>query len=162
MTIKLDRSLSDLRAWRPTECAMAGALDAVGPRSSMLIMREALLFGVRRFELFVERVGVTEAVAAARLRQLTEAGLLTRRPYKEPGARTRYEYVPTERGRDLTPVIVALMEWGAKHLRPDGAPLSVVDDASAEPVRVGYLAPDGTERAEEDLRILPTRRIGRR
>ncbi|WP_116247023.1 helix-turn-helix domain-containing protein [Nocardiopsis sp. FIRDI 009] len=158
MTIKLDHVLADPRTWRPTECAIAGALEVLGPRSSLLIMREALLFGVRRFDLFVTRVGVTEAVAAARLKHLTEAGLLVRQPYKEPGSRTRYEYVPTQKGRDLTPVVLALMEWGSKYLKPDGAPLSVVDDASREPVRVGYLAPDGTERREEDLRIQPSRR----
>ncbi|CAM3828610.1 helix-turn-helix domain-containing protein [Nocardiopsis rhodophaea] len=140
---------------------MAMALDVIGPRSSMLIMREALLYGTRRFDLFVERVGVTEAVAASRLKQLTEAGLLTRQPYKELGSRTRYEYVPTAKGRDLTPVVLALMEWGDKHLQPDSAPLAVTDDASGQPVRVGYIAEDGTERTADDLRIRPARHARR-
>ncbi|WP_304455472.1 helix-turn-helix domain-containing protein [Nocardiopsis sp. YSL2] len=156
MDIKLDRSIADLRSWHPDECGLAMALDVIGPRSSMLILREALLYGTRRFELFVERVGVTEAVASTRLKQLTEAGLLARRPYKEPGSRTRYEYVPTDKGRDLTPVVLALMQWGSKHLQPEGAPLAVVDDTSEQPVRVGFVAQDGTERTRHDLRIRPT------
>src|SRR5690606_39270153 len=146
MTIKLDPALADLRTWLPRDCSIAKALAAVGPHSSFLILREAL-YGVRRFEMFVRRVGVTEAVMAARLKQLTEAGLLRREPYREPGSRTRYEYVLTEAGRDLIPPLLALMAWGDAHLQPDGGPLDLVDDATGEPVRIACVGPDGRERS---------------
>ncbi len=80
----------------------------------MLIMREAY-YGTTRFDDFARRVGIAESIAAARLRDLVDAGLLDRRPYQEPGQRTRYEYVLTEAGEDLLPVVVALGRWGAKH-----------------------------------------------
>lgn len=54
-------------------------------------------------------------------------------------------------------MVLALLQWGSKHLQPEGAPLAVVDDASSQPVRVGFVAQDGTERTTDDLRIRPTR-----
>jgi DNA-binding HxlR family transcriptional regulator len=95
-------------------CPISRALSVVGNRSIMLIMREAY-YGTTRFDDFARRVGIAESIAAARLRDLVDAGLLDRRPYQEPGQRTRYEYVLTEAGEDLLPVVVALGRWGAKH-----------------------------------------------
>jgi DNA-binding HxlR family transcriptional regulator len=86
----------------------------------MLIMREAY-YGTTRFDDFADRVGITQAVAAARLRELTDAGLLQRVPYQDPGQRTRYEYRLTEMGHDLCPAVLALFEWGSKYLYGSGA-----------------------------------------
>lgn len=80
----------------------------------MLLMREAA-YGTTRFDEFATRVGISDAIASSRLRELVDAGLLERRPYREPGQRTRSEYVLTERGNDLVPVVLALAEWGRKH-----------------------------------------------
>jgi len=96
-------------------CPIDRAMQVVGTRSAMLLMREAF-YGTTRFDDFAARVGMTEAVTASRLRELVEAGLLERSPYREPGQRTRYEYVLTEGGRDLVPVVMALAQWGAKHV----------------------------------------------
>jgi hypothetical protein len=80
---------------------------------------------------------VTDAVAAARLRELVEVGALERRPYREPGRRTRQEYVLTERGLDLLPVTMALMQWGDRHLAgAEGAPLAATHHDCGAPVRV--------------------------
>jgi DNA-binding HxlR family transcriptional regulator len=95
-------------------CPISRALSVVGNRSVLLIMREAY-YGTTRFDDFARRVGVAESIAAARLRDLVEAGLLDRRPYQEPGQRTRFEYVLTEAGQDLLPAVVALARWGARH-----------------------------------------------
>src|SRR6266568_2527399 len=84
-------------SWDMTRCSVARALGVVGTRSAMLIMREAF-YGARRFDEFARRVGVTDAVAAERLRELVAAGLLEKRPYKEPGQRTREEYRLTTMG----------------------------------------------------------------
>lgn len=80
----------------------------------MLLMREAS-YGTTRFDDLAARVGISDAVTAARLRDLVDAGLLERRPYREPGQRTRHEYVLTASGEDLLPVLVALAEWGRRH-----------------------------------------------
>lgn len=68
--------------------------------------------GTTRFDQFVERVGMSEAVIANRLRVLTEAGVLERRAYQEDGQRTRFEYVLTGRGRELVPAAESLAAWG--------------------------------------------------
>jgi len=102
-------------------CPISRALSVVGNRSVLLIMREAY-YGTTRFDDFARRVGIAESIAAARLRDLVDAGLLDRRPYQEPGQRTRYEYVLTEAGSDLLPVVLALGSWGARH-RPLAQPV---------------------------------------
>lgn len=76
-------------------------------------MREAV-YGTTRFDGFARRVGVSDAVASARLKALVEAGLLVKSPYQEPGQRTRHEYRLTEMGTDLVPVLFGLMQWGDK------------------------------------------------
>lgn len=117
----LEGSLAQ-RVWgRPDRCPMVAALGVVGTRSALVIMREAL-YGTTRFDEFVQRVGVTEAVAAKRLRELTDHGLLQRVPYQEPGRRTRYEYRLTDMGRDFAPVMLALYDWGAKYVSPSARP----------------------------------------
>jgi DNA-binding HxlR family transcriptional regulator len=118
----------DRDQWGATNCSVARALEVVGTRSTLLLLREAF-FGTRRFDDFRRRVGVTEAVAAARLRELVDAGLLSRRPYQEPGQRTRQEYVLTAMGRDLFPVLVALLQWGDRYLADPGGPPVLVRHA---------------------------------
>ncbi|MBC2642812.1 MULTISPECIES: helix-turn-helix domain-containing protein [unclassified Rhodococcus (in: high G+C Gram-positive bacteria)] len=151
---RLDSFLADRDTWRTTHCSIAKAMDIVGTRSAVLILREAY-YGTTRFDDFAQRVGITEAVAAARLRKLTTEGLFERSPYREPGQRTRYEYVLTEKGRDLLPAVLALMQWGDKYLQADyGPPLALSDDATGDPVRVEVRSPD-REVPLRDLRLTP-------
>ena len=90
--------------------------------------------------------------------RLTEAGLLRREPYKEPGSRTRHEYVLTDMGADLMPAVFALKDWGDTHLQEGGGPLALVEDDTGAPVRVGYLTEDGREVSPADLRMAVRRR----
>jgi len=92
-------------------CAVERAMEVIGTRSAMVLVREAF-YGGHRFDELVRRTGLAETVAAKRLRQLVADGLMEQRPYREPGARTRHEYVLTDRGRALFPLFVALMRWG--------------------------------------------------
>ncbi len=121
MTFVLEGRFADRDNWIPARCPVAKALEVIGARSTILLLREAY-FGTRRFDAFVRRVGVTEAVAAAQLRKLVNAGLLRKEPYREPGQRTRHEYFLTQMGRDLMPAIVALMQWGDTYLQGDLGP----------------------------------------
>jgi DNA-binding HxlR family transcriptional regulator len=105
--------LSSRETWSMANCPVAATLDVVGTRSAILFLREAI-FGTRRFEDFVRRVGIGEPAAAARLKELTAAGLLERVPYQEPGQRTRHEYQLTAKGMDFQPVVYALLQWGSK------------------------------------------------
>jgi DNA-binding HxlR family transcriptional regulator len=123
----------------------------------MLLLREAY-YGTTRFDDFARRVGITEAVASARLKDLVEAGLLAKSPYREPGQRTRYEYVLTDMGRDLLPAVLALMQWGDQYLHRDGGPLQLVEDATNAPVRVQIRSDDGNEVGLDELRVRINRR----
>ncbi|MFG3281505.1 winged helix-turn-helix transcriptional regulator [Streptomyces sp. NPDC048111] len=91
------------------ECSIARALEIIGERWTLLVMRDAL-YGVRRFNHFAEHLRIPRAVLAARLRSLTEAGLLEKHRYQRTPP--RHEYLPTERGRDLWPVLRSLGLWG--------------------------------------------------
>jgi DNA-binding HxlR family transcriptional regulator len=114
--LTLSGALADRDAWSAGGvCSIERTLAVVGTRSAMLLLREAY-YGARRFDDLAHRAGITEAAAATRLKQLVESGVMRLEPYREPGRRTRNEYVLTERGRELFPVIVALMQWGDAHL----------------------------------------------
>jgi DNA-binding HxlR family transcriptional regulator len=112
-TIQMTELLEPRDAWVADHCPMADALDVVRTRSAFLVLREAF-YGASRFEEFVQRTGVSEPVAAARLHELTNEGILEREPYREPGQRTRQRYLLTEKGAELLPVLVALMQWGSR------------------------------------------------
>lgn len=144
---------TDAAAWSSARCSLAAALDVVGTRSAMLILRAAH-YGTRRFDDFTCRVGITDAVAAARLRELTDAGLLRREPYREPGQRTRYEYVLTPMGRDLYPALLALLQWGDTYLAgPAGPPLLMRHAGCGQPVGVRVACSVGHDVPLEDVDV---------
>lgn len=152
MAAVMEGSLADLSSWKPVECSIAKALDLIGTRSALLILREAY-YGTTRFDGFASRVGITDAAAASQLRKLTEAGLLTKQPYQEAGKRTRHEYVLTPMGRDLLPVVLALMQWGDTYLQAGPPPLLLVEESTGAPVRVQVRSDSGREVILEELGI---------
>jgi DNA-binding HxlR family transcriptional regulator len=98
-------------------CPIARGLERVGEWWSMLIMRDALR-GTTRFEQFQAGLQIAPNTLSRRLSALVEAGLLERRRYSEHPPRN--EYLPTERGREFRPVLLALFEWGERHFRQPG------------------------------------------
>ena len=98
-------------------CSVAQALEVIGEWWTLLILRDCFL-GVRRFDDFVERLGISRNVLTNRLDTLVEAGLLERRAYDE--ARGRYDYVLTDKGRALWPVLTAIRQWGDEWLLGSG------------------------------------------
>ncbi len=123
-TMRLAGPLSTRSGWKASACSLARALDVVSSKSALLIMREAF-YGTARFDDFAERVGISEPVAAARLRELVDEGLLAREPYREPGQRTRMAYRLTDKGAELATVLVAFMHWGDRWLQPSGPPVQL-------------------------------------
>ena len=112
----LQGPLADRDAWSAIgECAIEKTMSVVGTKSAMLIMREAY-YGTTRFDDFARRVGITKAATSARLAELVDLGLLARRPYQEPGQRSRNEYVLTEAGIEFMPVVWSMFQWGRRHL----------------------------------------------
>ncbi|WP_327142803.1 winged helix-turn-helix transcriptional regulator [Nocardia sp. NBC_01327] len=152
MSAVMEGKLGDLSAWKPEGCSIAKALEIVGTRSAILILREAY-YGTTRFDGFATRVGITDAAASSALRKLVEAGLLEKRPYQEEGKRTRHEYTLTAMGLDLLPVVVGLWQWGDTYLQDGVPPLERVEDATGEPVRVEIRSASGHEVPLENLRV---------
>ncbi|MDO9353794.1 MAG: helix-turn-helix domain-containing protein [Solirubrobacteraceae bacterium] len=101
-------------------CSVARTLEVIGERWSLLILRDAFL-GVRRFDQFQSRLGISRNVLTARLQHLVEQGVLRREQYSERPPRS--EYCLTSRGRDLYPVIMAMVDFGDRHApTPAGPP----------------------------------------
>jgi DNA-binding HxlR family transcriptional regulator len=120
-----------LRAdYRGQNCSIARSLELIGERWTLLIIREAFV-GTRRFDDFQRTLGVARNVLQARLERLVDAGILHRVPYQDRPV--RHEYRLTERGLDLWPVLVALLQWGDRHAAPDGPPVVLTHkDCGAE------------------------------
>jgi DNA-binding HxlR family transcriptional regulator len=109
------------RTYETQNCSAARALEVVGERWSLLIIRDALFAGHSRFGDFQRSLGVAPNILAARLDSFVDVGLMERRRYSEHPE--HYEYLLTAKGRDLAPVIVALSAWGDQHAAPDGPPI---------------------------------------
>jgi DNA-binding HxlR family transcriptional regulator len=117
-------------------CSVKRALDVVGEKWTLLVLREAL-YGARRFEEFQAHVGCARNLLSERLNTLVEAGVMQRLPYREPGQRERHEYRLTDKGRDLLPAVVALMRWGDRwEADPDGPPVEIVHRDCGHPVEL--------------------------
>ncbi|HEX8121798.1 MAG TPA: helix-turn-helix domain-containing protein [Solirubrobacteraceae bacterium] len=134
------------RPFEGQNCSIAGALALLGERWTLLVMREVLL-GRRRFADIKRNTGVAPNILSDRLATLVDHGLLERRGT---------EYVPTEKGLDVNPVLVALMQWGDRHVFEEGAPRVLVHRTcghDASPVlRCSHC--DG-ELAARDLQVRP-------
>ena len=144
----------DRDAFSTANCSVARALEVVGTRSAMLLLREAF-YGTRRFDQFARRVGVTEAVAATRLRAMVDDGLLTRSPYREPGQRTRHEYRLTRAGRELYPALVALLHWGDVWAADEiGPPVVLTHRTCGEPVHAEVRCAAGHPVTPRDVAVI--------
>ncbi|MEU6772815.1 helix-turn-helix domain-containing protein [Streptomyces sp. NPDC046759] len=95
------------------QCSIARALEVIGERWTLLVVRDAL-YGVRRYNDFLVHLGIPRAVLAARLQTLTAEGIFEKRRYQQSPPRD--EYVLTERGIALWPALRALGLWGREHL----------------------------------------------
>jgi DNA-binding HxlR family transcriptional regulator len=121
--------------YRPFEgqnCSIARSLEVLGERWTLLVMREVLL-GRRRFADIKRNTGVAPNILSDRLQTLLDHGLLERRLYEEHPE--SYEYVPTQRGLDVNPVLIALIQWGDKYAAPNGPPRVFVHTACGHDAR---------------------------
>lgn len=115
-----------IKAFADFNCSVARPLSFLGERWALLVLRD-LFLGRRRFEEFQESLGVASNVLSQRLATLVEEGIVERRPYSEHPE--RFEYLLTEKGRDLQPVLLAMLAWGDRYTAgPAGPPLETVHD----------------------------------
>jgi DNA-binding HxlR family transcriptional regulator len=109
------------RLYETEVCSAARALELVGERWSLLILRNAMFAGMTRFTDFQRSLGVAPNILTKRLAEFVDAGLLEQRP----GRTDRHaEYALTAKGLDLKPVIIALTEWGDRWAAPEGPPVT--------------------------------------
>lgn len=154
----------DPREFDSASCSVARTAALVGDAWTVLVLRD-LLNGIRRFDDLAHHLGIARNVLVRRLTALVDAGLVDRVPYREPGRRERHEYRLTPAGRDLRPVVLAMLEYGDRHLAgPEGPPLRVEHVGCDAPVHVevrcahGHVVESGTR-----LRSVPgpgARRVG--
>jgi len=120
VTSPLDATCARIRNEMPEtyglDCPVARTLDIVGERWTVLILRDLFLQGPRRFQdLLTSLSGISPNTLSARLKRLEDAGIIAPRMYAEHPPRA--EYVLTDKGRELGPVLKALRAWGERHTR---------------------------------------------
>jgi len=109
------------RTYDTQVCSIARTLEVVGERWSLLIIRDALFGGATRYSDFQRSLGIATNVLKVRLDGFVESGILERRRYSEQPE--LFEYLLTDKGRDLAPALIALTEWGDRWDAPDGRPI---------------------------------------
>ena len=124
------------------DCSVAQTLDIVGEWWSLLILRNAF-HGMRTFDAFQKQLDISSSVLSARLKKLTEAGVLIKVPCSDD--KRSFEYRLTPAGMDLYPVLIGLMQWGEKW-RPStrGQRMVLLEKATGKPLQgVEVLSADG-------------------
>ncbi|GAA2513942.1 winged helix-turn-helix transcriptional regulator [Winogradskya humida] len=137
-----------------TSCSVSRSLSVLGERWTLLIVRDALS-GMTKFEAFRESLGLGADVLADRLATLVDFGILEKRSYQEPGARSRCEYHLTDAGRQLHVVIGGLQMWGDANLPwPSGPSTERLDRRTGKPVRVAFVDEGGRQLPEEKIDVV--------
>jgi DNA-binding HxlR family transcriptional regulator len=122
------------KSFKANACPVARSLDTIGEWWSLLIVRDALI-GTRRFSDFQKSLGLAKNVLSVRLKKLVARGVMEQVPASDGSA--YQEYVLTQKGRELFPVVIALRQWGETYLFSRGEKrLQVLDKRTGKPLRV--------------------------
>ncbi|WP_458247423.1 winged helix-turn-helix transcriptional regulator [Streptomyces sp. MAI_2237] len=133
-------------------CSIARTLGVLGQKWNLLLLREAFL-GRTRFAEF-QRIGIPTATLGQRLNDLVCAGLMERGSYQQEGERGREEYVLTEAGRDVLPVLAALSAWGDRH-RPQETGQGILYAAATDrPVHLEFRDDQGELVHQDDVSVV--------
>jgi DNA-binding HxlR family transcriptional regulator len=134
-------------------CSIARALEEVGERWTLLIVRECVL-GTTRFEEFQRRLGIARNILTTRLGRLIELGVLERCQLPDEG---RMEYRLTSKGEELLPVLIALLQWGDRWVCAEGGPpVRYVDATTRKAIpRLGTRPGSNSVLRPQDVRIEP-------
>jgi DNA-binding HxlR family transcriptional regulator len=123
-------SFADMR------CPLARALDSFSDGWNGLVLREAF-YGSARFDEFKQALGIPTNTLTRVLKGMVDDGLLERRAYSDKPP--RFEYLLTDAGRDLRPVLLTLLAWGNKHRMPPDAKVRLTDTTTGKPVDLGLV-----------------------
>ena len=129
--------------WSVDNCPLGRTMEILGERWTVVVLREIFL-GVRRFDDIRRHARIPRQVLTNRLATLVNQGLLHKVAYREDGARTRHEYRLTDMGLELQPILLAITQWGTRHLAdPEGPPTTFVHRDCEQPVHVEVHCADG-------------------
>lgn len=136
-------------------CSIARCLEQVGDWWTLLIVREAF-FGTRRFGEFQSHLGIAPNVLGARLHGLVQHGILQAVAQSENGRVLDYRL--TDKGRDLFPIVIAMLQWGDRHApAPEGPPVQIVDRENGRPIAALQVrSDDGRVLQARDVRVRAT------
>jgi DNA-binding HxlR family transcriptional regulator len=137
------------RLYENQNCSTSRALEVIGERWSLLILRDAMFAGATRFSQFQKSLGVATNILARRLEDFVEAGLMEHRP---GAAREQAEYVLTRKGLELMPAIIALGDWGEKWVRP--GPIFYADRSDRTPIELQLRRADGKQIDVADVTVV--------
>jgi DNA-binding HxlR family transcriptional regulator len=127
----------------PSNCSIGRSVTVLAQPWVILILREVSR-GVDRFADIQARLGVSRSVLADRLELMTAQGILEKVPYQEAGQRRRHAYALTEKGRDLSPVLTALLNWGDRYLADPEGPSSIAEHVGCGGrVHLAYVCEEG-------------------
>lgn len=133
-------------------CSVAQTLDVIGERWTLLILRDAFM-GSKRFQQFQSNLGIARNILTTRLNRLVEEGILAKRPAEGE----HHEYVLTDKGLDLQPVLLAMAHWGDVH-KPNsrGARFVFVERATGKPIqRMSAMSADGRPLKPREVKGVP-------
>lgn len=141
------------------ECPVARTLEVIGDRWSLMIIRDAF-DDIRRFSEFQKSLGVARNILASRLKTLVEVGVFDICPASDGSAYK--EYVLTDKGREIFPIVVSMRQWGEHYLfEPHETRSMLLDKASGQPLMpIAVLSSDGQPLGPSDckrVRILPSK-----
>lgn len=123
-------------------CGMALATELLGDRWTLLILREAF-YGVSRFDDLRADLTIPRGILSTRLKALVGAGLLVKTPYRQGRDRVRYAYQLSPMGQDLALTLIALMQWGERHLQTGPSPVRLTDRRTGQTLQIALVTPDG-------------------
>ncbi|MDE3205948.1 MAG: helix-turn-helix transcriptional regulator [Acidobacteriota bacterium] len=134
-------------------CSIARALEVVGERWSLLIVRDALFAAVTRFSDFQHNLGIATNILASRLDAFVAAGIMERR--RASDQTEQHEYVLTAKGRDLGPALIALTAWGDRWASPDGPPILYRHTGCGKAVRQQLVCEECGEIDQAEVAVSP-------
>ncbi|MFT6148487.1 MAG: DNA-binding HxlR family transcriptional regulator [Saprospiraceae bacterium] len=126
-----------------TFCPVSKAMREIGDRWTLLILRECF-WGFKRFDDFQVNLKISKSVLTTKLNHMISLDLIEKQSYKEEGKRTRYEYTFTQKGKDLTKIMLSFLDWGNKYLVNEGEiTLKAIDKISKKEVAIDILDDSG-------------------
>lgn len=135
-------------------CGLEAFTDIAGDRWSVLILRD-ISQGITKFHELQSHLGASTAIVSKRLNHLCEQGIITKSAYREPGSRSRFEYLLTQKGQQLGLVLIAMAQFAYQHVIPHKRPqVSYFDKQTGEALQLGFINKSGHPVSVEQIEVV--------